>query len=266
MINMVRIIIVCAVMFSLICGCNQSGDPKSQNEILIAVAANAQPAVEEIARAFEAQSNVKVTLSAGATGLLQRQATEGAPFDIFISADMTTPEALGAKGIIDAATVAPYADGVLVLWQPAGDGPRLSVLADLARPEFDGLRLAIANPEHAPYGRAAKQTLENLGLWQKLEPNIVYGENVGQVLQFAKTGNVGAALLPLSLIRAETAGVIAIDESLYDPIRQGLGIMTRTQHRAAAEAFIVYLRGPAGVAIMQRYGYKIPVAAEAAQP
>lgn len=251
---------------SLPMSCGKSSAPQANAELLVAMAADFQPAGVEIARALLEKDGIKVTISAGSSGLLQRQAREGAPFDVFMSADMARVESLAAEGVIDPTTVMNYAYGVLVLWQPEGKGPRLRDTADLGRPEFATMRLAIAHPDHAPYGVAAKTTLERLGLWNQLGPNLVYGENAFMTFQYAQTGNVGAAFVPLSLVKPDWPGIIFVEESLYDPIRQGLGIVTRTRERAAAERFVEYLQGPEGAAIMRRYGFKIPVAADDVQP
>ena len=149
-----------------------------------------------------------------------------------------------------------------MLWQPVSDIPLMHSVDDLGQAPFDSMRIGMANPAHAPYGMAARQALEGLNLWERLEPNVVYGENVGQVFQFAKTGNVGAAFLPLSLVQLDWDGVLRVDESLYDPMLHGMGIMARTKERSAAETFCNYLRGPEAAAVFERYGFTIPASSE----
>ncbi len=244
------------VFFLLISGlgCNniQKNEANIQKTLIVAAASNVEPAFTEIAKEFESETGAKIVFSFGATGLLAKQIENGAPFDLFVSADVKTVEGLEAKGEVLPNSKRIYAQGKLVLsWPKEAKQVPLS-LEEITKVEFK--RIAIATPEIAPYGMAAKETLENLGVWQKLEPRIVYGENVNAVYQYAKTGNVDLVFIPLSLIKPGEK-FLAIDEKLHKPIEQALGIMKRSQQIELAKEFDSFLKGQKGLSILERFGY-----------
>jgi molybdate transport system substrate-binding protein len=157
----------------------------------------------------------------------------------------------------DAATAAPYARGRIVLWSRRGLVAPPTSLADLTDARFG--KIAIANPMHAPYGKAAREALERAGVWRALEPRIVYGENVQQTLRFAASGNAEVAIVALSLALVSPDGVyVAVDAGAHAPIEQALVVCRRGKDRGAALAFARYVGSPAGRAIMQRYGFLLP--------
>ena len=148
------------------------------------------------------------------------------------------------QGLIIPDSKAIYARGRITLWTPDDSDIRLQGIADLARPEV--MRIAIANPDHAPYGLAAKQALESAGIWERVRPKLVYGDNIRQTLQYAETGNVDVAIVALSLSMQSRGRWTLIPEELHQPIDQGLGIMKTTKNEKAARAFAAFLTGPQG--------------------
>lgn len=226
-----------------------------QRELLVAAAANLSFALREIAPAYEREHGIKVTLTLGSTAQLAQQILHGAPYDVFFAADAASVEDLRAKGAVLPDSVAPYASGQIVLARAPGR-PAPFGLKDLTQKEIK--RIAIANPAHAPYGKAAQEALERAGLWIEIQSKVVYGENVGQALQFLQTGNVDVAILPLSLARAVEVSHVLIDQALYSPIIQLAGVSARSKSPDVARVFIRFVTGPQGRPVMNRLGYLLP--------
>jgi molybdate transport system substrate-binding protein len=226
-----------------------------QRELIVAAAANLSFALREIIPAFEREQQVKVTLTLGSTAQLAQQILHGAPYDVFLAADAASVEDLRAKGAVLPDSVEPYASGQIVLASMRGR-PALSGLGDLTRNEVK--RISIANPVHAPYGKAAQEALEKVGLWGEIESKLVYGENVGQALQFLQTGNVNVAIIPLSLARAVEVPFTLIDQALYRAIIQLAGVCARSKNPDLAGAFIRFITGSQGRPVMKRLGYLLP--------
>lgn len=226
--------------------------------LVAAVATNAGAAFEEMAVVFERSSGVKVSLSAGATGLLARQLREGAPFDVFVSADMGTVETLARESLLTSSSVQSYARGTLCLWRAPEAGRRRQTIDDLVTSKADRLRIAIANPETAPFGAAAKQALQRLGVWDRLLPRIIIAENVTAAMNMARTGNVDAALVALSAVGDASEGAVVVPPALYAPIVQGMAVTYATRHRAEATAFCHFVRGAQGRAILLKYRFEVP--------
>lgn len=220
-----------------------SGTQLSAQDLLVAAASDLAPAIPELTA--EVLKNQKLTLrvSVGSSGQLARQIEQGAPFDLFLSADEKFVRQVVQSGRGDAATVRIYAVGRLALWSKSGAVRRLE---DLAAPEIK--RVAMANPAHAPYGRLAKEALERAGLWAKVEPKLILAETVRQTMQFAGTGNVDAALTSWTL--AHDQGGVLLPESL----RQA-GVVIRGSRRAAeAAALLAFLGTSGGQRILGRHG------------
>ena len=226
----------------------------AQNELTVAAASDLTPAFEEIGRQFESTYKTKVVFVFGSTGLLTKQIENGAPMDLFAAANVSYIDQLDQKGLIVSGSKAIYARGRITLWTTSESTLRLESIADLARPEV--MRIAIANPDHAPYGLAARQALESAGIWERVKPKLVYGDNIRQTLQYAETGNVDVAIVALSLSLQSHGRWSLIPEDLHQPLDQGLGIMKSSQHQDAARSFADFLRGPQGQAIMKKYGFK----------
>lgn len=243
------------------------GESKSGAGLTVATAASARPALEEVARNFTAATGIPVTLVTGSSGLLARQIREGAPYDLFASADMQRVEELARDNFLEQQSVVPYARGFLVLWQRADSAVTLHSLDDLSSPSAARLRLAVAQPVHAPYGAAARQALIATGKWKGVEKRLVYGEDVGQVLQMAATGNVDAAFVPLSLATVRKEGSwFEVPEHLYAPLLQGVGLVTSSPDKEKARQFHRFLTGASGRQVLKRHGYRQPRQTRAATP
>jgi molybdate transport system substrate-binding protein len=225
--------------------------PLRAETALAAVAANFAGAAGALVQAFAADSGHEVVLTTGSTGKLFAQISNGAPFDLFLSADAETPARLQALGH---GAAFPYAYGRLMLWAPAS-------LADAAPPEVlkSTRHIAIANPALAPYGTAALETLEGLGLAQSARPQIVMGENVGQAYALVASGAAGAGFVAASALTAAAPGLVwLVTPDLYTPIRQDALVLQHGAENPAALAFAAYLQSPAARAIIQGFGYGVP--------
>ncbi len=207
----------------------------------------------EIGREFEAKSGVKVVFSFGASGILAQQISGGAPFDAFFSADRRYIDQLIHSGHLDAGSRRTYAQGRLVVWSKS---LAITRLEDLAGPEVR--RISVANPDYAPYGRAARQALERAGLWDKLGPKLVVAENIRHALEMAESGNADAALTALSLMDKASGHLWIVPETLHDPMLQDAAVVARSAHRQQAEAFIEFLASPQARGVLEKYGFLLP--------
>jgi molybdate transport system substrate-binding protein len=225
--------------------------------VSVAVAANFTAPMQKIAAAFEADTGHKAELSFGATGKFYAQITHGAPFQILLSADDTTPARLEREGKAVAQSRLTYAIGALVLWsaQPGYVDAQGDVLKT---GRFK--HLAIANPKLAPYGAAAVQVMDKLGTTAALQPRLVQGENIAQTFQFVATGNAQLGFVALSQVMADgkilSGSAWQVPASLHDPIRQDAVLLQSGKDSAAAAALLTYLRGAKARAIIQSYGYR----------
>lgn len=228
--------------------------PAHAETALIAVAANYAAAAEAQGAAFAAASGHQITLTTGSTGKLFAQIDAGAPYDAMLAADAATPARLEADGHAVAGTRFAYATGELVLWSP--DPARLGAdpVASLSDP---GLRhLAIANPDLAPYGVAARETLQSLGLWDVLQPRLVLGENVGQAYSMAATGAASAGFVAASAVVGDGIGSRwQVPQALHAPIRQDAVLLAHGAGNAAVTGFLAWLKTPEAAAINARFGY-----------
>lgn len=227
-------------------------------EVQVAVAANFTAPVQAIAADFEKDTGNKVVASFGATGQFYAQIKNGAPFEVFLAADDTTPAKLEAEGQTVAGSRFTYAIGALALWS-ATDGYVDANGEVLKRNDFK--HLAIANPKAAPYGLAATQVLDKLGLTQVVAPKIVEGQNISQAQQFVATGNAELGFVALSQIykngKLTQGSAWIVPESLHDPIRQDAVILAKGADNPAARAFIDYLKGPKAAEVIKSFGYKL---------
>lgn len=238
-------------------GCARSGPGGQQaepQEITVAAAANLTDAFAELGKEFTARTGIRVTFSFGATADLARQIENGAPFDLFASADVEHVERLNSLGLVLPGTNRVYARGRLVLWIPPESKLTLGRLEELTRPEVE--RVAIAKPDVAPYGRAAVEALRALDLWTQVEPKVIYGQNVSQTRQYAATGNAEVAFLPRALVKPDEGRFLEVDERLHQPIDQVIAVLKDSPHHDAARRFVSYLLGPEGQTLLERYGYK----------
>jgi molybdate transport system substrate-binding protein len=237
----------------LVTGCkSQPGPPASQATIQVAAASDLTLAFEELGKLFEQRTGHRVTFSFAASGTLAKQLGQGAPFDVFAAANASFVDSAVQSGACDGATRARYARGHLVAWSRSG-GIKLATLADLRAAELE--HIAIANPEHAPYGRAAREALLEAGLWAELEGKIVQAENVRQALQFAESGNADVAIVARSLLTRSGGNQLSIDPALHAPIEQTLVVCRRGKNMAGGHAFAALVESPDGQALLQRYGF-----------
>ncbi len=233
-----------------------SAPAPSPPPLTVAAAADLQFAFTEIAALFEARTGQPVTLVFGSTGQLAQQIENGAPFDLFAAANIAFIEDLRDKELVFDDSVALYGEGRIVLAVNREAGVTAVDLANLLAPTIQ--QVAIASPEHAPYGVAAKEALISAGLWEAVEPKLVYGENVRQALQFIQTGDAQAGIVALSVADVPEITWTLIDADLHNPLRQALGVTTTSSQPEAARTFASFINGPEGRPIMQRYGFVLP--------
>lgn len=244
-------------LIALCCLANLScGSQTPDKQLTVAAAADLNNAFEEIGKEFQSTNNIKVVFNFGSSGLLTKQIENGAPVDLFASANVSYVNQLEQKGLIIPDTKRIYARGRITIWTANSSGLSIEKLEDLTGPEVK--RIGIANPEHAPYGMAARQALETAGLWETVKPKLVYGENIRQTLQYAQTGNVDVSIVALSLSTQSDGRWVLVPEELHDPLDQALAVIEGTKNEAAARAFVEFVLGERGQTIMRRYGFKLP--------
>jgi molybdate transport system substrate-binding protein len=241
---------VLRVLLASVAGCTKSSD--EPRVLKVAAAADLAIAFKEIGEAFEKHQGTKTTFTFGSTGLLSKQIAEGAPFDVFAAANVSFVDELAKGQHVVAETKTRYARGRIVVWSK--QAPRaLAALTDDAIQ-----KVAIANPEHAPYGRAAEQALRSVGVYDRVKPKLVFGENVQQALQFAESGNADAAVVALSLAKHADGHYELVDDALHEPIDQAMAVCTISKLREDALAFVKFVEAPDGRAIMTRHGFLLP--------
>ncbi|MEO8127112.1 MAG: molybdate ABC transporter substrate-binding protein [Bryobacteraceae bacterium] len=229
--------------------------PKERPGVTVAAAANLTEVFRQLGPMFETQTGIHPVFSFASTAQLTQQIENGAPFDVIAAADAEHVEALEKKGLLLAGSRVPYAIGVLALWIPPGKAP-VADLHDLLSPAIRVI--AIAKPELAPYGQAAVDTLRKTGIWDRVESRVVYAENVRMAKQYGTTGNADAVFTAYSLVIKQAGAVIAVDETLHQPIVQEAGIMVHPQHLQEAQRFVSFLLGDGGRAILRNSGYGLP--------
>lgn len=243
---------------------SHDGRAAARPPLAVAGAADLAHVMPELAAAFEAETGRKVSASLGSSGLLAKQLENGAPFAVYLSAQASFVDGLVTKGVCDGSTRAVYGYGRVGVWSKLG----ALGLEDLRDPKVK--RIAIPSPEHAPYGAAAKQALERVGVWADVAPRLVYAENARQSLQLAESGNVEAAFVPLPLASdggPERAGAkfALVDAALHAPLAQA--IVRCGAADPDADRFIARVTSPEGQALLRRYGFYVPApAASVAAP
>lgn len=234
------------------------GKPAKQDDepLTVAAAANLQFAFTEIGQLFEAETGQAVVFSFGSSGNLAHQIEHGAPVDVFAAANTAYVDELQAQGLIVASSRQVYAQGRVVLAVHRASGVQTTSLQDLLG--ADVTYVALANPAHAPYGLAAQQALQSAGLWEALQPKLVYGETVHQAMRFVQTGNAEAGLIALSVANVPELDYTLVDASLHEPLNQVIAIIQGTPRLAASESFVAFVRGPQGQSVLRRYGFEVP--------
>ena len=226
------------------------------DEIRVAVASNFADTLREIAGRFEQQSGHRVTLVSGSTGMHYAQIRNGAPFDAFFAADMKRPRLLEEEGATLADSRFTYAVGKLVLWSPNAD--YVDPAGELLE-QGDFRHLALANPKLAPYGRAAREVLEQRHQWQDLQGRMVRGENIGQTFQFVKSGNAELGFVAHSQVKRPGHPIEGsfweVPQSLYTPIEQQAVLL---KDNDAARAFLSFVKSDESLEIIRGFGYGTP--------
>lgn len=254
-------------MVALLAGCNQSSGPSSSSgtntaaapiTLTLAVAPSAAELVGALADAHTARTGDEYQITSAASRLLLRQAKAGAPFDLLFAADVETIDMMVADELADATATAPYAVGRLVFYMPASTDAPLNTMSDLAGPAWAQRRIAIAHPELAPYGRAAKQALGHLDLWTSVEARVVLAPDVRAAFQYATTGNVDGAFVPASMVRDAPGRVVEVDPAAHEPLVMSFAVPTAAPHGEAARAFAAFVRGDEGRAIIVAHGFAPP--------
>lgn len=213
-------------------------------------------AFRELVPRFEKARGVTVTLVLGSTGNLARQIEHGAPADLFFAADQSFVERLMARGVLIPETQTLYAQGRIVLATAKRFGPKLNRLRDLVGPKVR--RVAIANPLHAPYGKAAEEALRAAGVWEAVQFKLVYGENIRHALQFIQLGAAEAGIVALSVANVPELDWTPVEGGLYAPLNQAAAVAARSPHPELGVAFIDFVNAPEGRAIMRRFGFLLP--------
>lgn len=258
--RMIRIGIVLSIF---IAGCQAnavntiSAPSQAKDEVItVAAAADLQFAFTEIAHLYEEKTGKKVTLVFGSTGQLVQQIENGAPFDIIAAANIAYIDRLNESGLIIPESKALYARGRLVLAVNRASGVKATSLQDILSSQIH--HVAIANPEHAPYGTAAMQALQALGLWESVQPKLAYAENVRQALRFVQTGDAEVGIVSLSVANVPEITWTLIDDALHKPLDQALAVLVHCQNPQLANDFITFINGEHGRPIMRKYGFLLP--------
>ncbi len=250
-----RLAFAVAVSAALLVACGKAAPADEEaNTIRIGAASDLSKAFEEVSKAYEKKTGKKTKLTFGSTGLLSKQIIDGAPFDVFAAANVSFVEEVVDKASCDGGTKALYARGRIVMYTKQGEAPK--DVAELADERFS--KIAIANPEHAPYGKAAKEALEKKGVWDKVKPKLTFGENISQTMQFADSGNVDVAIVALSLAIVADGKYALVDDALHNPLDQALVVCAKGERRAVAKSFAEFVGSPEGRTIMKRYGFLLP--------
>jgi molybdate transport system substrate-binding protein len=238
-----------------------TGSAAQDRKIQVAAAADLKFAMAELAQKFEDQSGTKVAVTYGSSGNFFSQIQNGAPFDVFFSADIAYPRKLAAAGIADAATIYEYAIGRIVIWTLPD--ARVDVTRDgwKALLEERVQKIAIANPEHAPYGKAAVAAMQKAGIYEQVKAKLVYGENISQAAQFVQSGSTQAGILALSLAASPAmrrGKCWVIPAEMHAPIEQAAIVLRGARNSNGAAAFLEFVKGAAGREILARFGFQPP--------
>jgi molybdate transport system substrate-binding protein len=252
-------VIVCVLLYAILGKGQEANKPA---EIAVAAAADLSTVLKQLGNLYEKKSGVKLKPSLGASGALAQQIRNGAPFDLFFSADMDYPRQLIASGDADAPSLYQYAVGELVLWVPA-DSPldpgqkHMDVLLD---PSVK--KIAIANPQHAPYGRAAVAALKHAGVYERVADQLVLGENISQAAQFVESGNAQAGFVALAHAVAPAmqgkGKYWQVPADFYPPLAQGAVILSSTQHKKEAAQFLEFIKTKEAADLLRKSGFTIP--------
>lgn len=230
--------------------------------LTVAAASDLQSVLPQIAAQFEKQSGQPVRVTFGSSGNFFAQIQNGAPFDVYLSADIDYPRQLERAGLAEPGSLYQYATGEIVLWSLKRGGPGLtSGLQGLLDPAVR--RIAIANPEHAPYGRAAVAALRSAGIYDRVQQKLVLGENISQAAQFVQSGNADVGIIARSISLApglaEIGNVAVIPANTYPPIDQAAVVIRASRNKEAARQFLAFIKTPPIVSLLQQFGFSTPL-------
>ncbi len=249
----------------LLCALAVFRPAEAAHNIRVAAAADLKFALDELGMRYEKQSGSKIAVSYGSSGNFLAQIQNGAPFDVFLSADIEYPRKLEAAGLAEPATLYAYALGRIVIWMPADTRVDLSKLGWKALLDPDIQKIAIGNPEHAPYGRAAVAALRNAGIYEQVRAKLVYGENIAQAAQFVASGSAQAGILALSLAISppmREGKRWDIPTNMHPPIEQAAVILRNAKDKDGARAFLIFLKSAEARKILESYGFSVPASAK----
>ena len=230
-------------------------------DVKIAAAADLKFAMADLQAKFEKQGGAKLDVSYGSSGNFLTQIQNGAPFDLFFSADSEYPKKLGSAGLTEPGTLYEYAVGRIVMWTGADSG------IDVAQDGWKALqdervkKIAVANPEHAPYGKAAVAAMKKAGIYEQVKAKLVYGENISQAAQFVQSGNAQVGLVALSLAVSpamKNGKRWEVPADTYPPIQQAVVVLKAAKNKDGARKFVEFVKSPAGREILERYGFTVP--------
>jgi molybdate transport system substrate-binding protein len=253
-------ILLSAIALSATSGWAQ--EKKGSPELTVAAAADLSSALQEIGDRYEKKTGVHLKLSFGASGALTQQIENGAPFDLFFSADMDYPRQLIAAGAAEQSSLYQYAVGKVVLWIPADSPLDLDHKGMNALLDSSVKKIAVANPQHAPYGRAAVAALKHAGMYDQLADRLVLGENVAQAAQFVESGNAQAGFVALA--HAVAPGIRGkgkyweVPADFYPPLAQGVVVISNSQHKKEAAEFLEYIKTKEAAELLHEYGFTLP--------
>lgn len=239
----------------------QHGVCAQGKEIRVAAASDLNLAMAELAKNFEKQAKTKVNVTYGSSGNFFSQIQNGAPFDLFFSADIEYPRKLEAAGLAEAGTLYEYAVGQIVIWTPPDAKVNVAKLGWKALLDASVQKIAIANPEHAPYGRAAVAALQKAGIYESVKAKLVYGENISQAAQFVQSGNAQAGIIALSLVISpamKDGKQWEIPPDMHPAIEQGVIVLKNAKNRDIASDFLDFIKGAAGRSILAKFGFMLP--------
>jgi len=243
--------------------------PAHSQELKVAAASDLSAVMDRLAPAFEKQAGIQVAVSLGSSGNFFSQIQNGAPFDVFMSADRSYPEKLEQSGRVEPRTLTSYALGKLVIWIPKGSPVALTFNAEhvltgdlKALTSSQVRKIAVANPAHAPYGRAAVAALKSYGIYDEIQSKLALGENISQAAQFVQSGNADVGLIALSLALSEamqrSGTYLLIPQDKYEPLEQAAAVLSGSKQKEAARRFVEFLKSPAARRIFRESGFEVP--------
>ena len=239
-----------AILLAVGCA-SKKKDSSDGKTIRVAAASDLARAFDDVGKAFEKRSGIKATFDFGSSGLLAKQIEQGAPFFLYAAANKNFVDQVVKSGKCDGSTAALYSRGRLVLWGKSGTPAKLS---DLVDPKYK--RIGIANPDHAPYGKAAVEAMQKAGIYDQVKDRLVLGENIQATMTYAREGSVDVAFVALSLaIANDTTNYMSVDLDLHQPLEQTLVVCGQGKEADAARELAKFITGDEGRAIMEKYGF-----------